>query len=274
MEKPGEKSWFRAFSLRIKYKYFDYLKQLVSLCPKFYMKFPVCSAAFFREALLPSYCALCHSVLVSPEECYFNLCASCSKTLILEEGERCVHCGRPLISELGLCTECRGKEKPAYDSALALYPYGGMGFKILRAYKFGSARYTGHFLAEKLLMGITRILMRYGTVEALVPVPPRPGKLRVQGWDQVDYLARCIAGKTSIPLRRCLRRLPSKSQKVLNRTQRAVNLLGRIRCTHPPGARVILFDDIITTGSTFHACAAALKAAGVLEVHTLALFYD
>lgn len=170
--------------------------------------------------------------------------------------------------------ECRALAPPPYDGALALYRYGGAARTLLGAYKFGSCRAAGRFLAERLLEGADTLIAQYGSVDALVPVPPRPGKLRARGWDQVEFLARSMESRSPVPVRRCLRRLSSRSQKELNRAERSVNLRGRILCSSFPGERVILFDDVITTGSTFRACAESLGASGVRSVLVIALFYD
>jgi predicted amidophosphoribosyltransferase len=100
----------------------------------------------------------------------------------------------------------------------------------------------------------------------------------------VEYLARLLerdfrrrTGEGSgncFPLLRCLRRLPSRSQKVLSREDRKTNLRGRIRCVKPPPAEVLLLDDLVTTGSTLDACAQALKQGGARRIRGFCLFYD
>jgi predicted amidophosphoribosyltransferase len=113
----------------------------------------------------------------------------------------------------------------------------------------------------------------------LVPVPPRPGKIRKTGWDQIDSLGKGLAKayrknhSPYLPVHQCLKRLPSPSQKALNQEDRRTNLLGRIRCVKPIPPEVILFDDVITTGSTLNACAAALKTGGARQVYGICLFY-
>ena len=112
----------------------------------------------------------------------------------------------------------------------------------------------------------------------IVPVPSRPGKIRKNGWDQVEYLAKLIEKKHArygnFPVNRCLKRLPSKSQKELGRENRKTNLKGRIVTVKQPPKTAIVIDDVMTTGSTLDACASALKEGGTQTVYGLCLFYD
>jgi ComF family protein len=165
------------------------------------------------------------------------------------------------------------------DQVVALFPYSGNYRKLLVSYKFGRYQALGNFLAESLVAGLSLFTAPPLQNPVLTPVPPRPGKIRKTGWDQIDYLGRLLsptyrkARSPYLPVYRCLKRLPSKSQKELNQEDRKTNLLGRIRCTKPIPREVIVFDDVITTGSTLDACAAALKAGGAHTVYGLCLFY-
>jgi ComF family protein len=163
---------------------------------------------------------------------------------------------------------CREREDWNCDSISSLYPYTGKYRKLLSAYKFGRNLALGNFLAR----GLGERCRGFPGFE-LVPVPPRPGKIRRQGWDQVEYLARRLE-KEGFPVRRCLRRLPSRTQKKLGRRERLENLEGRFVPAAAVPRRALLIDDVITTGATLESCARALRDAGAEQVCGVCLFYD
>jgi ComF family protein len=232
-------------------------------------------AALFRERLFPSGCAICGDALLDGDEAWYGLCRVCRAYFEIEGGERCLSCGRPLISEQGRCLPCREGEGFSFDGALVLWPYTGNYRKLLATYKFGKTLMLGNFLAQKMLDALPLFpLFTRGGDFSWVPVPPRPGKIKNSGWDQVDWLAGKLRKNHGARVEACLERLPSQTQKKLDREARRINLRGRIRCRRPPPERVLLFDDVITTGSTLDACAKTLKDAGTKEVFALSLFYD
>ncbi|MDR2618549.1 MAG: ComF family protein [Treponema sp.] len=246
--------------------------------------------AFFaqvREFFFPRGCALCGETLTGREETLYGLCDPCREEFNLfaeaDGMDYCDRCGRPLISEIDRCLPCREQGERLCERTAVIYPYSGKYRKLLGEYKFGGNITLGLFLAEKLKEAYTRLLaadsggaMGIGAVQSsplLVPVPPRPGKWRKTGWDQVEYLARLLK-REGLPVYRCLKRLPSLSQKKLNREERLRNLRDRFVLTRPAPPAVILFDDVITTGATLEACAGALKNAGTEKVYAICLFYD
>ena len=109
----------------------------------------------------------------------------------------------------------------------------------------------------------------------IVPVPPRPLKIKELGWDQVDYLVKKLEKKhKEINVSRILKRRKSKVQKELTRTERLNNLKGRIYLQNNAPKTALIIDDVITTGSTMEVCANVLKENGAQKVYGLCLFYD
>ena len=243
---------------------------------------------YLREYLFPIGCGGCGEALFQKEDAYYGLCAECREFLsfALETGRRCEICGKHLISEKDSCLSCRKADgSTIYNEQIvklkALFPYTGKFKAVLGAFKFGKSIGVGNFLTvclNQVLEDFDRETIKNAKRQraacAWVPVPPRPGKVKKQGWDQIEFLAKSLGKTSSLPLRRCLKRLPSRSQKELNRQERETNLKGHIICAKPPPGIAILFDDVITTGATMNACAAALIKGGATKVYGICLFYN
>jgi len=245
---------------------------------------PRCLKETVLETLFPKGCALCGYALF--DETSYGLCSTCRELLIIPPAVRgrCSRCGLPLISEIETCLPCRNGPDRTIDRVIPLFPYWGKYQKILSVYKFGRRLSLGNFFAEKLWLGLDIFFdIKNNSDFGLVPVPAKPGKIKHSGWDQIEYLARLMeAGNRKRPagqqitVHRCLKRLPSENQKMLDRKNRLQNLKGRIIVKKPAVVpkRAIIFDDVYTTGSTMDACAAALKSGGSKEVYGICLCYD
>jgi len=226
-----------------------------------------------KNFLFPGFCALCGCGLTG-DEIRLALCVSCRDSLVPVQGDKCRMCGKPLVSEKETCLSCRNGAAPSWDRLYVLFPYTGKYRKLLASYKFGKNTALADFFAEKVLeaKNIDPMLKE----ASLVPVPPRPGKIKSSGWDQVDFLVKRIKkiGKESVSVCRCLKRKKSKVQKRLNRTDRMENLKGRIFMDAAAPQIALVIDDVITTGSTMEVCSKTLKEGGAEKVYGLCLFYD
>jgi len=165
---------------------------------------------------------------------------------------------------------CRGVTW-AFDEAYPLFSYSGQFRELLSAYKKGGRR----SLALPLARMAAKEVSRRWPGRIIVPVPPRPGKLRSKGWDQVEEIALCLE-RMGLRVERPLRRASSAEQKRLGREGRAMN--ARASYALKPGAsspeHPLILDDVITTGATIDACSRALRGGGARDVAALALAAD
>jgi ComF family protein len=171
----------------------------------------------------------------------------------------------------------------SFDGAFPLYSYTGVMRKLLIAYKAKKRRSLALFFAQQLAPEITARYPGY----TVVPVPPRPGKIRREGWDQVDLLADILERTWQLPVSRCLaRQKGGDEQKTLDREGRRTNVMGRYTllpgriktdgrrsaCSLP--AKTLLLDDIMTTGATLSECASVLKRYGSSQVFAMVIAAD
>jgi len=227
-----------------------------------------------KHFLFPDLCALCGGVLFASDEIRQNLCKTCLGEIESEQDAKCEVCGKPLISEINICLPCRSNTERSYERLWTLFPYTGKYRKLLTAYKFSKKLGIADFLAQKALEIIEQQPLLKDAV--IVPVPPRPGKIKENGWDQVEQLVKRMEKLSGYKINRCLKRRKSKVQKELTRMERIENLKGRIylNLNKPAPKTVLIIDDVITTGSTIEACAAILKENGAEKVYAFCLFYD
>jgi ComF family protein len=221
------------------------------------------------DGIMPGSCVLCGTALLDQHE-RGPVCRSCREALKPWTGLRCEACGLPLISEERRCMRCRNVTWD-FDSAYPLFSYSGAVRDLLAAYKKQGRRTLSIPLAE----AVAEILRERFPGRIIVPVPPRPGKTAKEGWDQVEEISRRLE-KRGFSVKRILARVSAAEQKHLDRAGRTQNarssyVLRRGSC---PPRRVLLFDDIITTGATVNACAHALKSGGAATVDVLTLAAD
>jgi ComF family protein len=183
----------------------------------------------------------------------------------------CISCrtpfqnGFPLDSE-GRCALCRSGLR-GFDAAYCYGSYEGTLRELIHLYKYGGVRTLSQPLAA-LLASALPLEERF---DAVVPVPLHWRRQWQRGFNQSELLAQAMARRRGLPVVRALRRVrATEAQAGLSNTGRRRNVAaafgGRRGAKTLAGKRVLLIDDVMTTGSTAASCARALKQAGAAGV--------
>jgi ComF family protein len=169
------------------------------------------------------------------------------------------------LDEEGRCALCRSGLR-GFDAAYSFGAYAGPLREMIHLYKYGRIR----TLAEPLGELLVRALPREEAFDALVPVPLHWRRRMERGFNQTESLARVLAGRTGTPVVKALRRVrATPNQAGLSNTERRKNMSQAFRSRSVAGKRILLIDDVLTTGSTGAACALALKSSGARKVAIL-----
>ncbi len=197
----------------------------------------------------------------SEEDC---LCGACREKLKewrvpASACERClspVTPGRP-------CAFCASPMMRPIEAVFAPYRFGGETRALIHALKFDACGEAVPLLARAITDALPK-----RDFDCIVPVPLHPARLRQRGFNQTLLLGEALSARTGIPVRELLRRDRYHApQSRLSAKRRTENVRGAFSCIgDASGKRILLLDDVRTTGSTACACAQALKNAGEASV--------
>ena len=220
--------------------------------------------------LFPEVCQLCGEQRATARDGY--VCGRCWSHVRFIKPPFCERCGLPFPGDLTTpfeCANCREMELH-FSAARSAVVAGGAVREIIHRYKYQRALWFEPFLAGLLLRETVPVL-RGQNWDLIVPVPLHPLKQRERELNQAERLAARLSAATRIPVNKNLvqRVRFTNTQTRLTRSERAANMRGAFAMR--PGARldrerVILVDDVFTTGATTSACAQTLLAAGADEV--------
>lgn len=220
--------------------------------------------------IYPEICQLCHRERASPRDGF--VCGPCRAQVQFIRRPYCERCGLPFVGELTTtfeCTNCREIEFH-FSHARAAVIAKTVVLEAIHRFKYSRSLWFESFLADLLLREAGPALNKKDW-DFIVPVPLHPLKKREREFNQAELLARRLAAATQIQSNtRILRRiLPTATQTLLSREKRATNMKGAFavrKGMRLNGKRIIVLDDILTTGATTNACAGALRRAGATDV--------
>ncbi len=229
-----------------------------------------------RSLLFPVTCAGCRRALLEPET---PLCAGCWKEIPWSRPPWCRGCGKSLAglgAGIDRCGNCLTTPRNRFfDQAISPFRYEGSAKKLITALKYKGRLSLPPFLG-RILADTVRERLGPDPADAVLPVPLHPTRHRERTFNQASVLAQALADRLDLCCRPNLlsRCRPTPSQTELPREIRLSNLTGAFRLEPDPlirSLRLLLVDDVFTTGATVNACAQPLKEAGAAQVVVVTL---
>ncbi|MDA8428832.1 MAG: ComF family protein [Geobacteraceae bacterium] len=221
------------------------------------------------DFLFPPLCHICRAYI--PSAGPVHICPACHERLQPIDSPLCAVCGFPFVGagDDHVCGDCSTSHHH-FDAARAAVVYEGASRDLIHAFKY---RNKTHLRRPLALLTIERLsaFVRLRASDLIVPVPLHRKRLRSRGFNQAVLLGELFSRHWEMPLdRHNLRRIRwTEPQVNLSASDRRANVKGAFFIQNPDaihGRRVLLVDDVLTTGSTVEECAVMLKNAGAVDV--------
>ena len=225
--------------------------------------------AAIASLLYPPVCTICAASVAHGE----YLCDECDAKTIRIIPPFCAKCSEPfagaITSEFS-CANCEHRSLH-FDAAVAAYRSRGIVRRVILNFKYGRQLHLRHLVGRWLFAALDDDRLRCRRFDIVVPVPLHPARERERGFNQAALLADLLSAQLSIQNKPVLERIRcTTTQTAFDRAERMKNLHGAFRLRKNMDVRelrVLLIDDVLTTGSTLSECARVLKKAGASFVH-------
>jgi len=227
------------------------------------------------DFVFPAECAACHEFAGDQRIVIF--CQSCWETIRPFPASGCTQCGKPLFGVTPpsgfLCGDCR-ISPPYFDRVFSASIYDGVMKEAIHQFKFSRRFRLGQPLARLLLTQLAEHI-EFSTYHAVLPIPLHRSRSKQRGYNQAEILAREVAAAHHLSLltKNLIRIRRTEAQwQFNNKRERMKNVKNAFQVCQPEQIRekrLLLIDDIFTTGSTANECAKTLKQAGAASVVVL-----
>ncbi len=215
--------------------------------------------------LYPPTCPVCGTIRQKNEACF-----QCEKKLKYITEPRCKKCSKHiLMEEMEYCMDC-GRREHGYESGIALYAYQDYVKELIMKYKYHNRREYGEWLAQQMIRYLGDKWKEWDC-DVIMPIPVHKKKRVKRGFNQTEIMAERIAEYLRVP---CVANLLERTvnttpQKEFSPEERRKNLKNAFKISENivKYKKVLLVDDIYTTGSTIDSCAEVLKEHGVRKVY-------
>ncbi|MBO5572753.1 MAG: ComF family protein [Clostridium sp.] len=229
-------------------------------------------ASDLPDLLYPRRCPVCDRIVLPKGE---YICPECRSLLSPVKEPVCMKCGKEIQdASQEYCRDCI-RHRRSFEYAVSVYNYTETASESLSAVKYKNRRDYLDFYAAEAVRVLGRKLAAMGA-DCMIPVPVHPKRMRKRGFNQAQILAEKVGTALGIPVEEgfLIRNRNTAPQKILSPAERLRNLEQAFLTAEraPAGMRrVILVDDIYTTGATAEACTRVLKASGVEKVYVFTI---
>jgi competence protein ComFC len=219
--------------------------------------------------LYPPVCAICSANVGAKE----YLCAECDAKIPRIVPPFCAKCSEPFAGAITGPFNCANCAHHAlhFEAAVAVYRGRGVVRKVILDFKYGRQMHLRHLAGRWLIAALDDERLRGREFDLIVPVPLHPARERERGFNQAVLLAELLSARMAIHSKLALERIRcTTTQTAFDRAERMENLRGAFRLRKNADVRdlrVLLIDDVLTTGSTLSECARVLKEAGARSIH-------
>lgn len=229
--------------------------------------------AWLSDVVFPPVCLSCRTGL----DVHDALCAACWSRVDFIRPPICDRLGLPMPYDTGgtMISAAAAADPPSYERARAVAHYTGVMRELIQDFKF-SDWHAAQGLLSRLMAEAGRELL--DSVDLIVPVPLSRRRLIARRFNQAALLAQSLGRTSGLPYEplALIRTRATPRQVGLTRTERKRNVRGAFavpacQADRIAGRRVLLVDDVVTTGATCGSAARALKRAGAVQVDVLAL---
>lgn len=218
------------------------------------------------DILYPRRCPVCGEITKPAGSL---ICPSCFRKLSFVQPPVCKKCGKEVQDEtVEYCRDC-ARHPHTFEYGIALLNYDETAKRSVAQVKYNNKREYLDFFGTALAVRFEKQI-RAMNVDFLAPVPVHRSRLRKRGFNQAEVLADIMGRRLKIPVEPAalVRFRKTQPQKELSAAERLKNLSGAVKADRKltEGKRILLVDDIYTTGSTMEACSRALAEAGAEKV--------
>jgi ComF family protein len=229
------------------------------------------AAEGFCSLFYPPACEVCGEPVARIE----YLCGNCAAKAPRIVAPFCAKCSEPFTGAIEtefICTNCARRQLD-FDAAVSAYRSRGIVRNIILQFKYHRALHLRHPIGRWLCQAMQDERLRQRKFDVIVPVPLHPARLRERGFNQAELLGRILSWHIAAPVGSRLERTRyTTTQTAFDRAERLENLRGAFRLRRNGrvrDSRVLLVDDVLTTGSTLSECARVLRDAGASSVYAV-----